>query len=325
MQMVSREWRAAARRAQLSALTGAALWLVLLFIPFESVTGIAAIERLLLLGVLVIVPLGLSLLTETSGDGSTPFIYRIATLAQPFGAVAAVASLMLEQGTYAGLLACVWLAVTGLVALHGVARVLTGGGFRAEELSLAAGLSYLSVGGAWFVMSRLGWQPLGFGSTIVLLTAVHFHYAGFAAPLLAGLAGKFLRARAARLCLPLTVAAACIILGTPLVAAGITLSPALGLVGTIIVASGLVLLGVLIIGWIVPRVDTLIGRLLLTISAAASSSAMVLACLYAYSIVAQRLIISIPQMAVTHGLANAFGFSLCGLVAWALIQRREHF
>ena len=35
---------------------------------------------------------------------------------------------------------------------------------------------------------------LGFGDTIVLLTAVHFHYAGFALLLLAGLAGRRLRA-----------------------------------------------------------------------------------------------------------------------------------
>ncbi|MBV9959994.1 MAG: YndJ family transporter, partial [Acidobacteria bacterium] len=121
----------------------------------------------------------------------------------------------------------------------------------------------------------------------------------------------------------LAAASACIILGTPLVAAGITFSPALGLVGTITVAVGLLLLGVLVIGWVVPRLESLAGRILLTISSAASSSAMVLACAYAYSIVARRLIISIPQMAVTHGLANAFGFSLCGLLAWALVKRRE--
>jgi hypothetical protein len=49
---------------------------------------------------------------------------------------------------------------------------------------------YLPIGGAWLVASRLGIQPLGFGDTIVLLTAVHFHFAGFAAPVLAGLAGR---------------------------------------------------------------------------------------------------------------------------------------
>jgi len=46
---------------------------------------------------------------------------------------------------------------------------------------------------------------------------------------------------------------------------------------------------------------------------------MVLACLYAYSLVAKTLVIDIPHMAMTHGVINAFGFALCGLVAWSLV------
>jgi hypothetical protein len=30
--------------------------------------------------------------------------------------------------------------------------------------------------------------------------------------------------------------------------------------------------------------------------------------------------IDIPQMAMTHGLLNAFGFVTCGLVAWSIIK-----
>jgi hypothetical protein len=48
---------------------------------------------------------------------------------------------------------------------------------------------------------------------------------------------------------------------------------------------------------------------------------MGLACAYAYSIVFQKLIIDIPQMAMTHGLANAFGFALCGLLGWCFVDR----
>jgi hypothetical protein len=47
---------------------------------------------------------------------------------------------------------------------------------------------------------------------------------------------------------------------------------------------------------------------------------MSLACIYAYSIVAKKLIIDIPQMAMTHGVINAFGFALCGLVAWSIVK-----
>ena len=49
---------------------------------------------------------------------------------------------------------------------------------------------------------------------------------------------------------------------------------------------------------------------------------MLLAAVYAYSIVFQKLIVDIPQMAMTHGVANAFGFALCGLTAWVLIENK---
>jgi hypothetical protein len=47
---------------------------------------------------------------------------------------------------------------------------------------------------------------------------------------------------------------------------------------------------------------------------------MLLASVYAYSIVAKRLIVDIPRMAIIHGMANAFGFGLCGLIAWSIVR-----
>jgi hypothetical protein len=49
---------------------------------------------------------------------------------------------------------------------------------------------------------------------------------------------------------------------------------------------------------------------------------MVLACLYAYSLVAHVLILRIPTMALTHGLLNAFGFVTCSLIAWSIINTK---
>jgi hypothetical protein len=57
---------------------------------------------------------------------------------------------------------------------------------------------------------------------------------------------------------------------------------------------------------------------LILIGSLSSCAAMVLACLYAYSIVGHTLIIDIPKMAVTHGLLNSLGFALCSLLAWSL-------
>jgi hypothetical protein len=304
--------------ARTSAVAGAVVWSILLFISTSPSYETELIDKILLLGVLVIVPLGLSLVAQPDGHGQHVLPYRLALVGQPFGAAAVVVSFFVQQGLAAAVLAALWLVVTVLVGLFGVWRLLFGGLLKADELCTGAGLIYLPIGGLWLLMSRLGIQPLGFGDTIVLLTAVHFHFAGFAAPILAGLAGRALNAgSAARRIFQL--AAVGIISGTPIVATGITFSPLLALVGAVVVSLGLVLLAVVVLAWVIPSVGPLPARLLLGVSAISSSFAMVLACLYACSLVVKRLIIDIPHMAMTHGVVNSFGFALCGLIAWSLI------
>jgi hypothetical protein len=181
---------------------------------------------------------------------------------------------------------------------------------------------YLPVGAAWLLASRLGIQPVGFGDTIVLLTAVHFHFAGFAAPLLAGMAGRALD-QSGSLSRVFSLTVICIIGGTPLVAAGITFSPRLALIGAAIISAGLILLAILVLGWIVRSVNSFVAQTLLVVSSLSSVFAMILACLYAYSLVAKTVIVDIPQMALSHGILNSFGFALCGLLAWSLILPRR--
>lgn len=302
----------------ISAFVGGALWLVLLFVRFE-IYETELIQKIFLLAVLVIVPLGLWLVAtpKRSGDHSLP--YRMAVIAQPLGAIAVVFSLLLEPGGLAALLAALWLIVVALIALFGLWRFLSRGLRPAEEFCIDAGLIYVAVGGVWFTMSRLGTQPLGFGDTIVLLTAVHFHFAGFAAPILAGLAGRTLGAsRPARILF--RFAAIGIVAGTPLVAAGITFSPALALIGAIVISLGLVLLAMVVMGWIVRSSALLPARILFATSSISSTAAMILACVYAYSIVEKKLILDIPRMAMTHGIVNAFGFTLCGLLGWTIVK-----
>jgi hypothetical protein len=66
-----------------------------------------------------------------------------------------------------------------------------------------------------------------------------------------------------------------------------------------------------------------VWRTLLSIGALCSCAAMVLACLYSYSLATQTLILTIPRMAMTHGLLNAFGFVTCSLFVWSRIAPRE--
>ena len=98
---------------------------------------------------------------------------------------ALVASFALPPGRAAAALALPWLAITGAAALRGLGR-LRAGPRTPAWLCLGVGPVYLAVGGAWAVIARAGLCPLGFPDVIVLMTAVHFHYAGFALLVLVG-------------------------------------------------------------------------------------------------------------------------------------------
>lgn len=276
------------------------------------------IHTVLLLGVFSIVPLGLSLVPLSETENSR--IFRLAVTLQPAAGLLVLLSYLFDQGVVAATLCLAWLGVTGLIALYGFDRLRDQELRRPAELALNAGLVYLPIGAMWLIASRGGIQPMGFGDTIVTLTAVHFHFAGFAAPILAGLAGRVLPT-GARLHTAFAISASSIVIGTPLVAAGITASPIIALVGAVIIAAGLFGLSSLVLFWVVPRLKGLGVRILLVISSVSALPAMVLACVYAYSIVFHLLLVDIPQMAMTHGLLNSFGFALCGLVAWSAAER----
>jgi len=175
----------------------------------------------------------------------------------------------------------------------------------------------------WLVVYRLGIQPFDYGETIILLTVIHFHFAGFAAPIIAGMTGRTLAATKSGVGRLFPVIVVALVGSMPLVAAGITFSPWLGLAGALLLTTGLLLLAVLTIGRVVPLIASTGVRVLLVIGALSSCVAMVLACLYSYSLVAHIVILTIPGMAKAHGLLNAFGFATCSLVGWAELSRKQ--
>jgi YndJ-like protein len=266
------------------------------------------------------VPLGLSLIpTQEQPEHS---LYRLAVLAQPIAAVPAIASFFLANGTLAAALSSAWFILTIIIALFGLIRLKSRGLFPVEESSIDAGLLYLPVAGVWLVVYRLGEQPFDYGETIILLTVIHFHFAAFAALIIAGMSGRVLATRKhPQQVFRFSVFA--MIAAMPLVAAGITFSAWLGFIGTLLLTAGLLMLGVLNIGWVIPAITPNSSRLLLLIGALSSCSAMVLACLYAYSLPMKILIIDIPTMALTHGILNAFGFVTCSLAAWTIHADRK--
>lgn len=179
---------------------------------------------------------------------------------------------------------------------------------------MAAGVFPL-IGGAWLVAHRANWTPWNFDPLIVLLTAAHFHHAGFTLPLMAGL-----NAKASPGCWT-RFSCVAILAGVPLVAAGITcthfgvlrfLEPfgvtvlVLGALGVAIsqIRRGMSKKG----GWL--------ERAGFVVSGISLLSAMLLAMGFGLRHVVPNLALTMPQMWMIHGTLNAFGFGLCGILAW---------
>lgn len=306
----------AARVPTASAAVGALLWAAAT--AARGPDAFLGLDALFLVLPLVVVPLALGLLRVEDRSGGTSVLWRAAALLQPAAALAVLASFALPAGGVAAALALPWLALAGVLALWGVARFLPRTLGPAEELVADAGLLFLPVGAAWLVASRAGLAPLGFGESVVLLTAVHFHAAAFALPALVSLLGRALRptgaARRAYAAVALGVVA-----GPPLLAVGITISPALELAAAVILAAGAVGYAALALARLVPRWRApLAARALLAASAAALLVSMGAAVLYAVGEATGEPLVALGAMVRVHGAVNAYAVLLPGLLAFAL-------
>ncbi len=232
-------------------------------------------------------------------------------LAQPIAAACVVASLLQPAGRSAGLLSVPWMSFALLVAAMGLGRAT--GWRRPAELCAAGALIYLPVGAGWLVASRMGLQPLGFDPIIVSLTAVHFHYAAFAAPIVASRTIATLEGRPERVA---SIAGIAILVAQPIVAAGITGVPPLALFGAVLLGGWLIALAVVTLGWARKRVEAPTERALVTLSALPPLFSMPLAVAWSWGQVSGRPPLALATMIDVHGTANAYGFALLGLIAW---------
>lgn len=274
--------------------------------------GLAA--GLLGLAALVHVPLILNLLGTP--DDPAGRLLRAARRAQPVAALALVGSLSLEQGMVAGALAVPWLGLCGVLALAGGWRLLLRRGGPAAAVVIDGGLAFAAVGGAWTVATRAGIQPMGFSDTIVLLTAVHFHYAGLALPILAGLAGRVLPGTHH------TAVVVGVLAGVPLVAIGISTTLLIEGFAAVVMATAGIGLGALQLRIAGDRTLPALRRGLLAISGLALLGGMALAMAYGVGAWLPARPVSIPGMVAMHGATNAIGFALLGLLAWCVPDRR---
>ena len=268
----------------------------------------------LLLGVLVVVPLGLALIVvpDRRGTAMEPWPLRTLALLQAPASLLAAVGILLPQGALAGALCLPWVVVALLGALVAAQRFLQRPWPLAEEVVLDAGLVFLLNGAAFLAIWRSG-VPAGFSDTVIALTAVHFHFASFAIPVMLGLAGRALRTRRDRW---FPSVAAALVVGMPVTAVGIIASTALEAVGALLVAASGLAAAVLALRS-ASRVKGGSGALL-ALAGISALGGMVLAAAYGLRVAELGWVPPFRTMLLVHSLLNAVGFTLLGFLGWTL-------
>jgi hypothetical protein len=298
---------------------GAAVWAGLAVLARIGIVRVGGIELMFLFGPLVIAPLGMELGRVIVGAG---WLDAAARRLQPLGAGMALGATLLAPGRSAGILAIGWMLVCLLMAGAGLRDLLfsswldAGRSARATLFVRAAiciARIDLAVGGAWLVASRFGMRPMGIQEPIGLLTAVHFHFAGFATATIAAATLGFAEQRGAQRWLRRVVV---LVLILPfVVAAGFVISPVIKMCAAVLFSMTVATLAVFLRAWGRRASDTT-ARVTLQVAAGAVFAGMVLAGTYAIADWMHSDLLPIPQMARTHGILNAVGFCLPGLLGW---------
>ena len=269
---------------------------------------ITLVNAIVTLGMLLIVPLGLRMIDDPAGG----HLWEVSRRWWPFGAMAGAVSLWLPRGPVATGLAVVYATATALLVAYAVTRAARHRSLRPAEIAVLTALLSPAVAASALVAERAGHHLFGFELTVLVLTVAHFHFAGFAAALVAGLVHRAAPGRAADL------AALSVPAGTLIVLAGYLTSDAVELAGALVLTTGMWTIGVLTWRCRTSAADRVIAALLGT-SALTLAGSMVLALSWALGEATGIAHPSLAWMAGTHGVANALGFALCAMVGWRRI------
>ncbi|GIN02387.1 YndJ family protein [Planomonospora venezuelensis] len=276
------------------------------------------IDAVLTTGMLVVVPAGLRLLR----------VPRWLLRAWWLGAVPGALSLWLERGPWAAAAASAYALATACLAVQAPIRLWSrrdpsSPGSRPplrdllapREIAALTALVTPAVAAVALVAERAGHPLWGFSLKILALTVAHFHFAGFAAALVAGLTGRAAGdgplSRAAALSVPG---------GTLLVLGGYFVGDWAELAGAVVLTAGMWLVGWLTLAEVRRGGHDRLTGALLAVSSLVLAVSMVLALSWALGEASGLPRLPLDWMVATHGLLNAFGFALCALAAWIRLR-----
>ncbi len=264
----------------------------------------ALVNLLVAVGMLVVVPAGLRLIRDPA--------VAVARRCWPVGAVAGAVSLWLPRGTVATSLATVYAVAAAVLCAYAVSRPIRPRREWPTEAAVLTALISPAVAASALVAERAGYPLFGFEPGVLALTVAHFHFAGFAAALIAGLESSIrsrLTSGRAADAAALTVPA-----GTLLVLLGYFTSEAVELAGALVLTAGMWTVGWLTWRYARTAAPDRFTAVLLGCSAVVLVASMALAVSWALGEATGLPHPSLAWMAATHGVANALGFAVCAMV-----------
>ncbi|MCX6854805.1 MAG: YndJ family transporter [Verrucomicrobia bacterium] len=292
---------------------GAVLWLVLVACLQLDLESQSWIVLLLMFSPLFLIPLSRRLI-------ESPTDARKLERSSMAAAILLGLSFCWMPAPSTATLALPWLVIRLLVAWQALKEFRSV--WETPQFCILAARCFPAIGALWLVANRANWTPFGFDPLIVLLTGAHFHHAGFTLPLIAGLN--------AQKCPGCWTRFSCvaILIGVPVVAIGITCTH-FGLLAFVEpFGVTLLVLGALGVALSQLRLATRPGlyfphRILHAVSGLALICSMTLALGFGLRHLWPWAALTMPQMWTLHGSLNVFGFGLCGLLGWRLMEHQR--
>ncbi|MBT2651027.1 YndJ family protein [Oceanobacillus sp. ISL-73] len=286
---------------------------------------VSIIERLLIFGIAVTVPLTFLLTEITDRYGNYFKTYSLAVKVYPIVAISAIMSFFFPLGFISGLWTVPWLIWVAIVFLYGVQKLMARGFHYIEEISIDIGLIYLLLGGVWLSIFRFGINVLDFGTVIISLTAIHFHFSSFVTPRFAGLLGRLYRQQRGFLSNPFKLMLIGIMISSFGIAIGITVSRIVEFIFVGMYAFSLWGYTYYLVFHLYKIVKNKMAYALLSISSLTLIMTMFFALMYGFGRMIGIDFVTIPQMVDYHGLANAFIFVFLGVIGWLIVQPKMYF